>query len=82
MSKRAARSAPCSCMRENSCRSREFDQCWPAAFPNAEITSCEAVKQQGVVTRPLDDISDYEDIAGQPAASATPLASQYLAPAV
>lgn len=54
-----------------------------ARIPNAE-TIMQAVKQQGVVTRPLDDIGDYEESLaslgiGQPlAAQIAPAIVQFL----
>jgi uncharacterized protein VcgC/VcgE DUF2780 len=56
----------------------EFDQL-ASRIPNAE-TIMEAVKLQGVVTRPLDDIGDYEDSLAS-LGIGQPLASQ-IAPAV
>jgi hypothetical protein len=50
-----------------------------ARIPNAE-TIMQAVKQQGVVTRPLDDISDYEESLAT-LGIGQPLASQ-IAPAI
>lgn len=50
-----------------------------ARIPNAE-TIMQAVKQQGVVTRPLDDIGDYEESLAS-LGIGQPLASQ-IAPAI
>ncbi|HEY5754964.1 MAG TPA: DUF2780 domain-containing protein [Steroidobacter sp.] len=56
----------------------EFDQL-ASRMPNAEHIM-QAVKQQGVVTKPLDDIGDYEDSLAS-LGIGQPLASQ-IAPAV
>jgi hypothetical protein len=56
----------------------QFDQL-ASRIPNAEHIM-QAVKQQGVVTRPLDDIGDYEDSLAS-IGIGQPLASQ-IAPAV